>query len=191
MSVPKSKVLSASLNKGVIALADTKLQSPSQSQIINLTVNSDKNNDEKAPVLASYPDENPYNDVKTTIEQDGTYTSDARISVLESNISDKDKMIEALSLIIELLESNPLIVNKYVIASHETLQELILLLTNADSIEINVNDVGCNGCIPHVKTMPIEKIYINKNGKIYQLKYDYPEIQRILDVHRISTKLTY
>ena len=46
MSVPKSKVLSSARNlsasKGVIALADVKVQSPSQSQIINLTVHSDK-----------------------------------------------------------------------------------------------------------------------------------------------------
>ena len=231
MSVPKSKVLSSARNlsatKGVIALADVKVQSPSQSQIINLTVHSDKAVDREAqPVVESseevqdrgalpkaeevkpvYPRsdapgnyvpstfnaDNPYENLKTGVpklDQDGTFTAESRINELTTQIQDQEKIVQALSLIIELLESNPLIINKYVIAKVETLEELITLLTGADSVEILTADIEC-GCNPSKAVAPVERIYVTKGGDIKQLKYDFPEALRMLETHRISTKLTY
>ena len=206
MSVPKSKVLSSvrslSVGKGVLGLADVKCQSPSQSQIINLTVHNDKKTEEKTTggttieaeevkgeVVANYPstyEENPY----SKLDQDGTYSAESRIAELQNMINDKGQVIEALSLIIELLESNPLIINRYVIAKADTLERLVLLLTGADNVEILVTDVEC-GCNTSRAVNPIERIYVTKNDKILQLKYDFPESMRILETHRISTKLTY
>ena len=205
MSVPKSKVLSSARNlsasKGVIALADVKVQSPSQSQIINLTVHSDKAvesseevQDEVKPVYPStFNADNPYENLKTGVpklDQDGTFTAESRINELTTQIQDQEKVVQALSLIIELLESNPLIINKYVIAKAETLEELITLLTGADSVEILTSDIEC-GCNPSKAVAPVERIYVTKGGDIKQLKYDFPEALRMLETHRISTKLTY
>ena len=205
MSVPKSKVLSSARNlsasKGVIALADVKVQSPSQSQIINLTVHSDKAvesseevQDEVKPVYPStFNADNPYENLKTGVpklDQDGTFTAESRINELTTQIQDQEKIVQALSLIIELLESNPLIINKYVIAKAETLEELITLLTGADSVEILTADIEC-GCNPSKAVAPVERIYVTKGGDIKQLKYDFPEALRMLETHRISTKLTY
>lgn len=223
MSVPKSKVLSSARNlsasKGVIALADVKVQSPSQSQIINLTVHSDKavesseevqdrgalpKADEVKPVYprsdapgnyvpSTFNADNPYENLKTGVpklDQDGTFTAESRINELTTQIQDQEKVVQALSLIIELLESNPLIINKYVIAKAETLEELITLLTGADSVEILTSDIEC-GCNPSKAVAPVERIYVTKGGDIKQLKYDFPEALRMLETHRISTKLTY
>ena len=205
MSVPKSKVLSSARNlsasKGVIALADVKVQSPSQSQIINLTVHSDKAvesseevQDEVKPVYPStFNADNPYENLKTgapKLDQDGTFTAESRINELTTQIQDQEKIVQALSLIIELLESNPLIINKYVIAKAETLEELITLLTGADSVEILTSDIEC-GCNPSKAVAPVERIYVTKDGDIKQLKYDFPEALRMLETHKISTKLTY
>ena len=205
MSVPKSKVLSSARNlsasKGVIALADVKVQSPSQSQIINLTVHSDKAvesseevQEEVKPVYPStFNADNPYENLKTGVpklDQDGTFTAESRINELTTQIQDQEKIVQALSLIIELLESNPLIINKYVIAKAETLEELITLLTGADSVEILTADIEC-GCNPSKAVAPVERIYVTKDGDIKQLKYDFPEALRMLETHRISTKLTY
>lgn len=215
MSVPKSKVLSSARNlsatKGVIALADVKVQSPSQSQIINLTVHSDKAvesseevQDEVKPVYprsdapgnyvpSTFNADNPYENLKTgapKLDQDGTFTAESRINELTTQIQDQEKVVQALSLIIELLESNPLIINKYVIAKAETLEELITLLTGADSVEILTSDIEC-GCNPSKAVAPVERIYVTKGGDIKQLKYDFPEALRMLETHRISTKLTY
>ena len=223
MSVPKSKVLSSARNlsatKGVIALADVKVQSPSQSQIINLTVHSDKavesseevqdrgalpKADEVKPIYprsdapgnyvpSTFNADNPYENLKTgapKLDQDGTFTAESRINELTTQIQDQEKVVQALSLIIELLESNPLIINKYVIAKAETLEELITLLTGADSVEILTSDIEC-GCNPSKAVAPVERIYVTKGGDIKQLKYDFPEALRMLETHRISTKLTY
>lgn len=223
MSVPKSKVLSSARNlsatKGVIALADVKVQSPSQSQIINLTVHSDKavesseevqdrgalpKAEEVKPVYprsdapgnyvpSTFNADNPYENLKTgapKLDQDGTFTAESRINDLTTQIQDQEKVVQALSLIIELLESNPLIINKYVIAKAETLEELITLLTGADSVEILTSDIEC-GCNPSKAVAPVERIYVTKGGDIKQLKYDFPEALRMLETHRISTKLTY
>ena len=231
MSVPKSKVLSSARNlsatKGVIALADVKVQSPSQSQIINLTVHSDKavesseevqdrgalprsrvsdepKAEEVKPVYprsdapgnyvpSTFNADNPYENLKTgapKLDQDGTFTAESRINELTTQIQDQEKVVQALSLIIELLESNPLIINKYVIAKAETLEELITLLTGADSVEILTSDIEC-GCNPSKAVAPVERIYVTKGGDIKQLKYDFPEALRMLETHRISTKLTY
>ena len=223
MSVPKSKVLSSARNlsatKGVIALADVKVQSPSQSQIINLTVHSDKavesseevqdrgalpKAEEVKPVYprsdapgnyvpSTFNADNPYENLKTgapKLDQDGTFTAESRINELTTQIQDQEKIVQALSLIIELLESNPLIINKYVIAKAETLEELITLLTGADSVEILTSDIEC-GCTPSKAVAPVERIYVTKGGDIKQLKYDFPEALRMLETHRISTKLTY
>ena len=223
MSVPKSKVLSSARNlrasKGVIALADVKVQSPSQSQIINLTVHSDKavesseevqdrgalpKAEEVKPVYprsdapgnyvpSTFNADNPYENLKTGVpklDQDGTFTAESRINELTTQIQDQEKVVQALSLIIELLESNPLIINKYVIAKAETLEELITLLTGADSVEILTSDIEC-GCNPSKAVAPVERIYVTKGGDIKQLKYDFPEALRMLETHKISTKLTY
>ena len=215
MSVPKSKVLSSARNlsasKGVIALADVKVQSPSQSQIINLTVHSDKAvesseevQEEIKPVYprsdapgnyvpSTFNADNPYENLKTGVpklDQDGTFTAESRINELTTQIQDQEKIVQALSLIIELLESNPLIINKYVIAKAETLEELITLLTGADSVEILTSDIEC-GCNPSKAVAPVERIYVTKGGDIKQLKYDFPEALRMLETHKISTKLTY
>lgn len=223
MSVPKSKVLSSARNlsasKGVIALADVKVQSPSQSQIINLTVHSDKavesseevqdrgalpKAEEVKPVYprsdapgnyvpSTFNADNPYENLKTGVpklDQDGTFTAESRINELTTQIQDQEKIVQALSLIIELLESNPLIINKYVIAKAETLEELITLLTGADSVEILTSDIEC-GCNPSKAVAPVERIYVTKGGDIKQLKYDFPEALRMLETHKISTKLTY
>ena len=223
MSVPKSKVLSSARNlsasKGVIALADVKVQSPSQSQIINLTVHSDKavesseevqdrgalpKAEEIKPVYprsdapgnyvpSTFNADNPYENLKTGVpklDQDGTFTAESRINELTTQIQDQEKIVQALSLIIELLESNPLIINKYVIAKAETLEELITLLTGADSVEILTSDIEC-GCNPSKAVAPVERIYVTKGGDIKQLKYDFPEALRMLETHKISTKLTY
>ena len=211
MSVPKSKILTRGVNatKGVVALADVKVQSPSQSQIINLTVHSDKKGDEvisttdggneetqtggdvKPVYPSTFDADNPYSNLKTAkLDQDGTYTPESRIEELQAQIQDQSKIVEALSLIIELLESNPLIVNRYVIAKMDLLQELIMLLTGGENVEILVTDIEC-GCSASKAVNPIERIYVTKGGEILQLKYNFPDALRMLETHRISTKFTY
>ena len=62
----------------------------------------------------------------------------------------KDSVIETLSALLKIVESNPLIVNKYIVASVEDLSSLIKLLTNANEVHIYLSDdVECT-CVNSV-----------------------------------------
>ena len=91
---------------------------------------------------------------------------------------------------LNLVENNPLIINKIIVAPSDILAELIKLLTSAEEVKINYildNDVGCS--CSSVKFIPIDKIYVIKNDETKILKYDYPDALQILDQHKISYKM--
>jgi hypothetical protein len=87
------------------------------------------------------------------------------------------------------LETNPLIINKYIVADHESLGELIRLLTESDNVEIKIGDIDC-GC-GNPKFAPIEQIFVSKEDKSYVFKYEFPDALRVLESHNISLKMTY
>lgn len=110
---------------------------------------------------------------------------------METLLKDKDNLIEALSLILDMYENNPLIVNKFIVAKEEELSRLIFLLTGAEQIELikNEPEVGC--CMKESKYTYISKIMIKKNGNTYNFKYSFSNCVQLLDNRRISWKLVY
>ena len=89
---------------------------------------------------------------------------------------------------IDILENNPLIVNKYVIADIDSLTLLISYLTEAERVDIQeALDVDCT-CIGGPKYVPVGKIYITNNGDTQNFKYQYPNANKVLDDHHISVK---
>ena len=104
-------------------------------------------------------------------------------------VKDKNCLIQALALIIDLYESNPLIVNKCIVAEEEVLIRLLLLLTDADEVEVVKKDieVGCMCKTPQF--MFVDKIIIHKNDEIYNLKYSFPNVVRLLDNRHITYKI--
>lgn len=187
MSLPKSKVLNAT--KGVIASASLRYGSPKQSQSIVVNVNpsgstevkEDNENQSTVPMMVCYGNDepNPYKDLTlpTTVEE------------YQRILMHKDRELQARDLIIEIIKSNPLIQNKYIIASVDNLTNLIKLLTGGESIEFAEKDeeVGC--CGTSDKFLFIDKIYVRKNNELYNLKYNFPDTIQILESHRISHKI--
>lgn len=104
-------------------------------------------------------------------------------------VKDKNALIQALALIIDLHESNPLIVNRCIVASEDVLAKLLFLLTDADEVEIVKKDieVGCMCKVPQFEL--VDKIIIHKNDEIYNLKYSFPNVVRLLDNRHITYKL--
>lgn len=215
MTVPKSKVLSVS--KGLVALADVKTGCPTTNNSQNVFVNvlphkgqvdanvDQHTNTRKAiidgeevsdvviveptkPVEVKYNDENPYANLET---RDLSTAEDIKndYQQLEALVKTKDSICKALSIMLNLVENNPLIVNKYIIAPNDILSELIRLLTESDSVEIKltIDDIGCS-CSPNTKYGFVDKIYVKKGNETKILKYSYPEAIKILDDHRISIK---
>ena len=214
MSVPKSKVLSVS--KGLMALADFKQACPqtTTSQTVYVNVHPKHQHDEaqaqsaqqqqtdvedlsdvtvvKPDCGVKYGDDNPYAGLKTTVTRDLSTEEDIKYDYnqLLSLVKQKEGIAQALSIMLNLVEHNPLIVNKYIVAPTNILEQLIKLLTSADDVQINLaldGDVGCS--CGAVKFYPVDKIYVIKNGETSILKYAYPEAIKLLDDHRISIKL--
>ena len=107
---------------------------------------------------------------------------------MQAIITDKDHLIEALALIIDLYQNNPLIVNKFIIPNEEELMRLLFLLTGAEQIEIIKYDpdVTCLGKVS--KFIRIQKIMIKKNDNTYNFKYSFPNVIQLLDNRNISWK---
>lgn len=104
-------------------------------------------------------------------------------------IKDQNHLIEALSLILDIYERNPLIVNKCIIAEEEELSRLIFLLTNADQIELMKTEPEMKCCGPADKYTYINKIMVKKNGNTYNFKYSFPNVVQLLENRHISYKI--
>ena len=77
---------------------------------------------------------------------------------MQALLKDKDNLIEALSLILDIYENNPFIVNKLIVAKEDELTRLLFLLTGAEQIELikTEQEIGC--CIKAEKFTHIQKI---------------------------------
>ena len=105
-------------------------------------------------------------------------------------VAELKRQIEVLKLIIEIQQSNPLVVNKYIIADDEVLERMISLLCNAESVQIDAEDVGA-GCMTNHVYRKVESIYVTVGGKTLNLKYDFPAVMKTLKDLHISTKFVF
>ena len=96
---------------------------------------------------------------------------------------------EALKIIIEMQRDNPILVNKLILTDDVKLEMLIKLLTNADEVHIDADDVG-SGCTGN-KYRKVNAIYVIKDGNTKNLKYDYPEITKQLKDLGINIKFVW
>lgn len=118
-------------------------------------------------------------------------SAEQSLEEMKQLLKDKDNLIEALSLILDIYENNPLIVNKFIVAKEDELSRLLFLLTGAEQIELikNEPEVGC--CIKSLKYIYISKIMVKKNGNTYNFKYSFPNVVQLLENRRITWKLVY
>ena len=116
-------------------------------------------------------------------------TAKQNLEEMEKIILDKNNLIEALSLILDIYERNPLIINKFIVAEENELTRLIFLLTGAEQIELIKSDpdTGC-GCKVD-KFTHIQKIMIKKNGNVFNFKYSFPNCVQLLETRHISYKI--
>lgn len=97
---------------------------------------------------------------------------------------------KALKLVIDIMNNNPLIVNKYIIADDETLMDLIKTLTQADEVQIDADDLA-QGCITTKSYRKVHNVFIIKNNSTLNLKYDFPAVLKLLLDLKISIKYVY
>ncbi len=92
--------------------------------------------------------------------------------------------IKALSLIIDIMRHNPLIICKKIVAEEESLAELIRLITTADSVEINTEEMDSK-CCGKSKVKLVRNIWIYKDDEQYGIEQS-PQVARFLVKYGIS-----
>ena len=97
---------------------------------------------------------------------------------------------EVLKLLIDMLRNNPLIYNGYIVADDETLMKFIQLLTSADDVQLDAEDIG-QGCISKKTYRKVHAIYVIKGTDTLNLKYDFPKVMKELTDLGISGKFVY
>ena len=184
MSLPKSRILSAS--RSFAAQTEVHNNSPENNTIVNVNVNQNAEKDEpsvKEVSIKEPPKEESSVPFPSIFERD----VEPQPSSFDNDLS-KDNLINALSLIISIIENNPLVVNKQVIADIDSLSHLISYLTEADSVDVQTStDVECS-CIGSSKFIAVDKILITKNNQTLNFKYHFADALKILDDHHISVK---
>ena len=103
-------------------------------------------------------------------------------------VNNYEAVAKALILIIELLQSNPLKLNKIIVPTEPAFKELIMVLTGADDVEIRYSeDIACG--ITSKKYRVIEDIIVIKSQEPKSLKYSHPDIIRLFDRFNISIRM--
>ena len=198
-----------SCTKGFQAQADVGINSPVQTnnQNVNVIVSpltkdknfefiADKNNVEhkELPVTERNIEisiDKPLNDeLEPSFKERTVETAKKSLEEMEALLKDKDNLIEALSLILDIYENNPFIVNKFIVAQEDELTRLLFLLTGADEIQLIKNDPEIKCCVKKVdKVQLISKIMVKKNGNTYNFKYSFPNVVQLLDNRRICWRM--
>lgn len=117
---------------------------------------------------------------------------DAEAAARQS-LADKEALlreINVLKLIIDIQHSNPVIVNKYIVADDDALGKMVGLLCNASEVHLDAEDVGV-GCISKKTYRKVNSIYVVVNGETLNLKYNFPAVMKTLKDLKISTKYVW
>ena len=119
-----------------------------------------------------------------------------QIETLNQQIEASNSCCEALKIIIDMMKSNPIIINKLIVADDEKLSRLVLLLTSsgestaATEVIIDAEDLGA-GCFTGHTYRKVNAIYVIKDGKAKNLKYDFPDVMKTLKDLGINTKIVW
>lgn len=128
-------------------------------------------------------EENPYGSVATP-DLTVKYKDD-----INDKIEQYECTIAALKIIITMMRENPLYLNSLILTDDAKLAKLVRLLTRADEVIIDSEDLGAN-CFAKTYRKVIA-IYVIKNGNTKNLKYDYPEVMKELKDIGINTKFVW
>ena len=149
----------------------------SPSEIQNTATTREITETEETQVV--YPDSGIY--VQPTQEN---------IDKLTADLAEQINLNEALKIIIGMYQDNPIFVNKLVLTDDVKLEELVKLMTNADQVSVDAEDLG-SGCCTGNKYRKVNAIYVKHKDTTETLKYDYPKIMQMLKELGINTKIVW
>ena len=125
--------------------------------------------------------------------QTSNIIQDRGIADLGIELDELETKNHFLEMIIQMYENNPLKINSYLVCESTLLMDMIKLLTQADKVELVIEDCEAScGCIASNEKglMKISKIMITKNQQTEDFKYCYNNIYSQFIKYGISLKLT-
>ena len=196
-------------SRGFQAQADVSINSPTQtnSQNVNVIVSPltkdrafrivTNSQDQPKPVKPNEPaivcqerdiklDDGLSDGLEEHLKERTIDTAKTDLEEMQAIINDKDHLIEALALIVDLYQNNPLMINKLIILNEEELMRLLFLLTGAEQIELIKYDPEFSCSCKNNKFIKIQKIMVKKNDNTYNFKYSFPNVIQLLDNRNIS-----
>ena len=113
------------------------------------------------------------------------------VTDMGTSLTTLEKKNKFLELIVAMYETNPLKVNSYVVCESKVLMSMIKLLTDAEKVElvIDESEVGCGCSAVSNKFIRIDKILVYKNGITEDLKYGYNDVYTQFIRYGISLKV--
>ena len=156
----------------MISLKASKVQQDNKvnvSSITNLHIN-DGNKD----VKVSYND-NPYS-------QENVDNS--------SELTRLQRLCDTQQLVIQMMQDNPMHIKGYIVADDTILAKFIQILTGADNVDIEADDIG-EGCFTSHIYRKVHDIYANIDNKVVNIKYERADVMKILRDLNISTKYVF
>ena len=168
---------------GLTAKVDTQKQVVTVNPVNNINVNvrspAEIQNETDKTVI--YPDDSG---IYVQATQDN-------INKLTTDLAQQMSNNEALKIIISMFKDNPIFVNALLLTDDEKLAQLVKLLTNADEVNIDAENIGEMGCCSPKMYRKVNAIYVITNGNTKNLKYDYPDIMKQLKDLGINTKIVW
>ena len=172
---------------------------------VNPITNINVNNPGQASAVLNYPDPN-FPSVNPNVAEQTVLpgplgpsadtirpTDPTTIQYKTQDELDKEALlreINVLKLIIDIQHSNPMVVNRYIVADDDALGKMVGLLCNASEVHLDADDVGV-GCISKKTYRKVNSIYVVVNGETLNLKYDFPAVMKTLKDLHISTKYVW
>ena len=132
------------------------------------------------------------NDKDIKVSYDVNPMNELAVKQLEAKVQSLDALCQVQKLVIQMMMDNPLRVKDYIVADDVVLARLIQLLTNAETVEIDAEDIGSGCFTPHVYRKVKDIYAISDNGEVVtNVKYTRPDVIKTLRDLRISTKYVY
>ena len=166
----------------MLSLSSTKNTSDLKVNVVNTSNINLKSSGEAEQTTISAPE---LREVKVEYGENNPYAN-----LSSDDITFLQNENKALKIIIGMMNDNPFYVNKFIVVDDVKLMELVKLLTNADDIQLDADDIG-QGCFSHKEYRKVHAIYVIKDGNTKNLKYDYPSIIKELTELGISTKFVW
>ena len=153
MSIPKSKMLSAS--RAIMAIANKTRESREishksiQNQTVNINLQRTENPSVSTTRYTSVPEIQTNSEIPMVVERsvsieptveaetpplNSTYTEE--LNSLYNMVNNYEIVAQALILIIDIMQSNPLMINKFIVPKETYFRDLICVLTNSDDVDI-------------------------------------------------------